>query len=281
MPTFGLAKHRPDQPVEQIDGLVGQVDAEVQADGDQRCMSALAFVTGDVLHRRPVGLARELRQARLVDQMTATWLDADRANMLQALDQAEHGGWRGRFWHLAQPGQPVLSAFLTALGQRIEALALFGGQAISKPAMYFLPGTMTDIDAEPFECRRPWQDDPTLPALLHDQFSQMAKPLIFDSARQEPGCQLSGRPRSERTQPQPVLQLGRVAPAVPLGRQIVVNRLWKNVDLFGNKSKEWLRWPFVGPQRTTGIPQVAKHERLTEAVVIATAAVDCGEVSIR
>ena len=71
MPTFGLAEHRPDQPVEQIDGLVGQVDAEIQTDGDQRCMPALAFVAGDVLHRCPVGLAREPCQARLVDQMAA------------------------------------------------------------------------------------------------------------------------------------------------------------------------------------------------------------------
>ena len=210
-------------------------------------MPALAFVAGNVLHRCPVGLARELCQARLVDQMAATRLNADRANMFQAFDEAEHGGWLGRFWHLPQPGQPVLSALLTALGQRIEAPALFGGQAISKPAMHFLPGTMTNIGAEPFECRRPWQDDPTLPALPHDQFSQMAKPLIFDSMRQQPSCQFSSGPRSERTQPQPVLQLGRVAPAVPLGRQIVVNRLWKNVDLFGNEGKERFGWPFVGP----------------------------------
>jgi hypothetical protein len=142
-------------------------------------------------------------------------------------------------------GQPVLSALLTALGQRIEALALFGGQAIGEPAMHFLPGAMTDIGAKPFECRRPWQDDPALPARLHDQFSQMAKPFIFNSVRQQPNCQLSRGSRSERTQPQPILQLGRVVPAVPFDRQIIVNRLWKNVYLFGNEGKERFRWPAV------------------------------------
>ena len=172
-------------------------------------------------------------------------------------------------------------ALFPAMGQRIEALALFGGQAISKPTMHFPPRLMTDLDAEPFERRRPWEDDPTLPALLHDQFGQMAKPVIFDSMRQQPCRQLRRGPRSKRTQPQPVLQLGRMAPAVPFSGQIFVNRVWKNVDLFGNKGKERFRWLFACSQWATRIAQVAKHERLAEAVVVATAPPDHGEVGVR
>ena len=35
MPSFGFAEHRPDQPVEQIDGLVSQIGGEIESDGDQ------------------------------------------------------------------------------------------------------------------------------------------------------------------------------------------------------------------------------------------------------
>ena len=37
---FGLAEHRPDQPVEQIDCLVGQAGGEVERDRDQGGVSA-------------------------------------------------------------------------------------------------------------------------------------------------------------------------------------------------------------------------------------------------
>ena len=51
MPPFGLAEHRADQAVEQIDGLVGQAGGEIQADGDQRRVPALPLVAGDMLNR--------------------------------------------------------------------------------------------------------------------------------------------------------------------------------------------------------------------------------------
>ena len=92
MPSLGLAEHRADQPVEQIDGLVGQAGGEVERDGDQRRVPALPLITGDMLDRGAAGLAGELRQARLMDEMAAPRLDADGADMLQPLDQAEHGG---------------------------------------------------------------------------------------------------------------------------------------------------------------------------------------------
>ena len=56
--------------------------------------------------------------------MSAAGIDADRANMLQALDQAEHGGRLRRFRHLPQPGQPGLAGFLPAFDQCIKPLPL-------------------------------------------------------------------------------------------------------------------------------------------------------------
>ena len=54
----------------------------------------------------------------------------------------------------------------------------------------------------------------------------------------------------------------------------------KNIDLFGDERQQRGRGPFAGAQRTARVTQVAKHQRIAEAVVIATAAPDHREVSI-
>jgi hypothetical protein len=69
-----------------------------------------------------------------------------------------------------------------------------------------------------------------------------------------------------------------MAAAILLRGQIAVSGFGKNVDLRGDKTDESGRWPFVCPQRTAGVPQVAKHKGVTEAVVIAAAAPDQRDV---
>ena len=44
---------------------------------------------------------------------------------------------------------------------------------------------MTDLDAEPFECGRPGENDPTLPAFFHNQPRQMAEPFVLNGLRQQ------------------------------------------------------------------------------------------------
>ena len=84
MPPLGLAEHGADQPVEQIDGLVGQAGGEVQADRHQRRVPSLPFIVGDMLDRGAAGLAGELCQARLMDEMSTAWFDADTSYMSPA-----------------------------------------------------------------------------------------------------------------------------------------------------------------------------------------------------
>jgi hypothetical protein len=88
--------------------------------------------------------------------------------------------------------------------------------------LHFPPGLITDLDAAPSECGRPWKNNPTLPALFHNQPSKMAQPFVLNRLRQQPCRQLSGSAGSERTGSKPVLQLGGMTPAVPLGEQIFV-----------------------------------------------------------
>jgi hypothetical protein len=126
MPPFGLAEYPTDQAVKKIDGLVGKAGDEIQGDGQQRRMSPLPLETDDMLNRGFVGLARELAQAGLVDQVSAARIDADRADMFQAFNHAEHGGRPGGLWHLPQPGQPNLTGLVPAIGQRVEPLSLMG-----------------------------------------------------------------------------------------------------------------------------------------------------------
>ena len=63
MPLVGFAEHCPDQPVEQIDGLVRQAGGEIEGDGDQGGMPALALVACDMLDRGAARFAGELGKA--------------------------------------------------------------------------------------------------------------------------------------------------------------------------------------------------------------------------
>ena len=64
MPRFDLAKHRADEPVEQIDGVVCQIRNQVERNSDQGGVTALTFVAGDMLYRvvRPASRASWARR---------------------------------------------------------------------------------------------------------------------------------------------------------------------------------------------------------------------------
>ena len=83
MPPLGLAKHRPDEPIKQIDGLVRQAGDQVEGNSDQGGMAALTLVAGDMLRRGTARLADELGKAGLMHAMPAGRIEADRANMVQ------------------------------------------------------------------------------------------------------------------------------------------------------------------------------------------------------
>lgn len=209
--------------------------------------------------------SRELRQARLMDEMTAAGLDADPSHMFQPLDQAQHGGGLGGLRHLLQPGQPALAGVLAALRQRVEALALIGGQAIGQPAMSGerlrstrLPARpVAQLGAKPLECRGRWDDDPTLAAGFHHQHGQIGEAVIPDRLRQQPVDQLGGRTDAERPKPKLLLALDRLTLAAPLGGEIVVDRVRQNLDLLGDEGQQRRRRPLAGAQRAAGKTQVA------------------------
>jgi hypothetical protein len=61
--ALGLAKHRADEPVEQIDGLVCQIGAQVERNSDQGRMTALTFVARDMRKiARSIPGSRELQR---------------------------------------------------------------------------------------------------------------------------------------------------------------------------------------------------------------------------
>jgi hypothetical protein len=59
MPPLGFAKQGADQPVEQIDGLVGQAGGQIHTDRHQCRVPAPAFIVGDVLYRGAAGFTRK------------------------------------------------------------------------------------------------------------------------------------------------------------------------------------------------------------------------------
>ena len=281
MPALGLAKHGADQAVKQVDRLVSQAGGKVQADGDQRRVPALPLVTGDMLHGGAASLASKQGKARLVDQVSAARLDADRANMLQALDQTEHGARLGGLRHLPQPGQPVLVGLFPTPRQRIEPASLLGGETIGQPAIHLPTGLVAEHGADPLECGRRRNDDPALPACLHHQLGQMGEPIILNGLRQKGACQFGCGTVAERTKPELLLAFDGMTLAVPLRREILVHRVRKNPDLLGDECEQGRRRSLAGAQRSAGVAQVAEHESVAEAVVISAAAPDCSEIGLR
>ena len=93
---LGLAKHRADQTIKHIDGLIGQTGGNVQTNGDQRCVSPAAFVTSDMLGGGAPGFARKLGETRLMDQVATTWFDANPDGYVSDArsDRAWRLGWR-------------------------------------------------------------------------------------------------------------------------------------------------------------------------------------------
>jgi hypothetical protein len=86
-----------------------------------------------MLYRGTAALAGELGKASLMHAMSAGRIDADFANMVQTLDQAQHHSRLCRFRYLAQPNEPALTAFHAALRQRIEPAPLLGQQPAGQP----------------------------------------------------------------------------------------------------------------------------------------------------
>ena len=116
---------------------------------------------------------------------------------------------------------------------------------------------------------------------LHHQPGEMRKPVVLDRVRQQPACQIRGRTRPEGTKPEAVLQFGRMTPSVPLLGEIVLDRLRKSVNLLCDEQEKRPRRPLTCPQRTAWIAQIAKHEGVAEAIMIATTAPDRCEVRSR
>jgi hypothetical protein len=241
---------------------------------------ALPLVAGDVLHGASTSLANKLGKARLMDLVASIGFDADRAHMLQAFDQTEHGIRLGGLRHLPQPGQPVLAGLFPPLHQGIEPASLFGGQITGQPAMHLPAGLVAEFAAQPFECGRCRNDDPALPACLHHQRGEMNEPIVFDRLRQKDFCQFRCRSPAERTQSELSLAFDGMTLASPLCHEVLINRLWEDPDLITNKCKQRGRRPFAGAQGTARMAQIAEHEGAAEAAVIAMGTSDCRQVGL-
>ncbi len=158
-------------------------------------------------------------------------------------------------------------------------MPLLGGETVGQAALDLATRPIARVNAEPLECAGRRNNDPAPPAFLHHKPGEMGEPVVLDRMRQQPAGQIGGRPRPEGTKPETVLQFGRMAPAILLRSQIADSGVGKNVDLRGDKTDESGRRPFVGAKGTAGVPQVAEHEGVTEAAVIAATAPDQRDVT--
>ena len=198
-------------------------------------MAALPLIAGDMLGRRPPRFTGKLREAGLMHAMPARRVDADRPDMVQALDQAEHRGGLCRLRHLAQPHEPALPAFCPALRQRIELAALPVGQAEGQQPLDLPPRPKAQINTETFEAPRRRNDDPPPTAFLHDQLGQMEEAVVLEGLQMNGGGEFRRGVFPEGAQPKPLLQFGGMPAAVLLGGEIAFDGLRAHIDLFGDK----------------------------------------------
>jgi hypothetical protein len=140
---------------------------------------------------------------------------------------------------------------------------------------------MAKVGAEPLKRGGSRDNNTTLAATPHDQFSQVNEPIILDCLGQKRVGQCRHRMFAERTDPKYLLAFDGVALAVPLLGDVCVDRCWKNIDLFSNKCQQSGWWPLANAHSAAGISQVAAHQGIAETVVIATAAVDRCQVGFR
>jgi hypothetical protein len=75
-----------------------------------------------------------------------------------------------------------------------------------------------------------------------------------------------------------LLALDRVPLPVSLGREIFVDAVGKNIDLRRDERQHGRGRPFTGTQCAARETQVAEHQRIAEAIVIAAAATARGKI---
>ena len=235
MSLVGFAEHHPDQPVEQIDGLIRQAAREIEGNGNQGGVPPLALIARDMARRGAAGFTSKLSKTGLMHTMSARRIEADRPDMLQTIDQTEHRHRFRRFRHLAQPGEPALVGFHPALRQRLQPMPLLGGETIGQAALDLATHPIARLNAQPLECAGRWNDNPASPAFLHDKPGEMSEPVVLDRMRQQPAGQIGGRLCPEGTKPETVLQFGRMALSVPLSSEIIPDHPRKSVNLLGDE----------------------------------------------
>lgn len=160
-------------------------------------------------------------------------------------------------------------------------MALFSGQATGQSVMDFPSGLIAEFAAQPFERVRSWNDDPPFPAGLHRQRRQVDETVVFDRLRQQDLGQFCRRSPAERMQAELTLTFDGMMLAVPLRRKVCVDHLREDLDLLSDECKQCSRRAFASPQGSAGVAQVAEHESVAEAIVIAAGAPDCCKVRIR
>src|SRR3954469_4127109 len=140
-------------------------------------------------------------------------------------------------------------------------------------------GMVAEFSAKPLQGGRRRDHNLALAARLHHLLGQIGELIVLDRLRQESICQFGGGASPKGAKAKSLLAFDRLTLTGPLRGQILVDGVRKNPDLVSDERKQGGRRSLAGAQRTTGEAQVAEHERMAEAVVIAAAASDRDEVS--
>jgi hypothetical protein len=147
--------------------------------------------------------------------------------------------------------------------------------------MNFPAGLVTQLAAQPFNGELRRRDDTLLTAGLHHQGRQMRQAVVFHRLRQQSRGYFRRRPFAEVTQSELFLALNGMALPVPLRRQVFIDRNREHVDLIRDKFEQRGGWPLAYTQCPARIAQIATHQSVAQAVVVAAPAPDGRQVARR
>ncbi len=144
--------------------------------------------------------------------------------------------------------------------------------------MHLATSLVAQVGTEPFKRLGRGRHDAALPAGLHDQTGQHGELVVLDGLREQRVQQLGEGATAKRAQAEVLLALHGMALPAPLGLDVFAYRTRHSADLLGHELHHGSGRALAGPQCAAGLAQVAEHQRVAEPVVVAAAALGCGQV---
>ena len=273
-------EERADEPVVQIEDLIGERSARGQRDRDQRGVPAQRFEFLELIHGGLRAFAGHAQQSIGVDVAPEVRRQADVAQRLQAIEvgcdpcragfarrlaQPREHGDGAALVHIEQPVQRSLLCLVQRRAQELEDAALRAGVSLGAQA----------LDGAP--CR---QRDVAAAHLVDQRLRQHHALRRLHGDGQQPLGQRAVRMQVERAQAEPSHDGNAVFAACLVARGIQGPGRHRCAQLCGDHGQQWRVWQLVARNWPSGKAQVGDLHGHAQAVVHAAMSPEEREIGV-